>query len=64
MIYAIVAKAISASLSPWRPEFSRRAVHIGFLVDKLALAMVSLHVLGLSPVNTIPPMFHTHISFS
>jgi len=64
MIFAIVAQAFSASLSPWRPEFSPRAVHMGFLVDKPALAMVSLQVLGLSPVTTIPPMFHTHISFS
>ena len=64
MIYAILAQAISASPSPWRLWLSPRAIHMGFLVDKLALGMVSLQVLGLSPLTTIPPMFHTHISFS
>jgi len=33
---------------------------MGFLLDKLSLSQVSLPELQFSPVNTIPPMLHTH----
>jgi hypothetical protein len=38
------------------------SVHVGFVVDKLALGQVSLQVLPFSPVNIIPPLLYTHES--
>jgi hypothetical protein len=37
---------------------SRGSVHVGFMVDKLALEQVSLRVLRFSPVSFIPPVLH------
>jgi hypothetical protein len=39
-----------------------RSVHVGFVVDKVALGQVFLWVLRFFPVNIIPPWLHTHIS--
>ena len=33
---------------------------MGFVKEKVALGQVFLLLLRLSPVNIIPPMFHTH----
>jgi hypothetical protein len=35
-----------------------RSVHVGFVVDKVALGQVFMRVLRLSPVNFIPPVLH------
>jgi hypothetical protein len=35
-----------------------RSVHVGFVVDKVALGQVFLRVLRFSPVNFIPPVLH------
>jgi hypothetical protein len=43
-----------------RSGFATRAVHVGFVVDKVALGQVSLGVLRLSPVSIIPPLLHIH----
>jgi hypothetical protein len=45
------------SLSLWRP----RSVHVGFVVDKVALGQ-DLSKFFSSPVKIIPPGLHTHIS--
>jgi hypothetical protein len=42
----------------WRPGFDPRSVHVGFVVDKVALGQVSHWVLRFSPVNFIPPVLH------
>jgi hypothetical protein len=34
------------------------SVHVGFVVDKVALGQVFLRVLRFSPVNFIPPVLH------
>jgi hypothetical protein len=34
------------------------SVHVGFVVDKVALRQVFLRVLRFSPVNLIPPVLH------
>jgi hypothetical protein len=34
------------------------SVHVGFVVDKMALGQVFLRVLRFSPVNFIPPVLH------
>jgi hypothetical protein len=40
-----------AGLSPWRPT----SVHMGFVVDKVALEQLFLRVLPFFPANIIPP---------
>jgi hypothetical protein len=35
-----------------------RSVHVGFVVDKVALGQVFPRVLRFSPVNLIPPVLH------
>jgi hypothetical protein len=41
-----------------RPGFDPGSVHMGFVVDKVALGQVFLRVLRFSPVNFIPPVLH------
>jgi hypothetical protein len=36
------------------------SVHVGFMVDNVALGQVFLSVLLFSSVSVIPPMLHTH----
>jgi hypothetical protein len=43
------------NLSPLWPGFAPRSLHVGFVVDKVALGQVFLRVLRLSRVNIIPP---------
>jgi len=49
-----------ASLSIQRPMFSPRPVYVGFVVDKVALALGFLQIFLFSPITTIAPMLHTH----
>jgi hypothetical protein len=46
------------TLSPRSPGFDPGSVHVGFVVDKVALGQVFLRVLRSSPVNFIPPVLH------
>jgi hypothetical protein len=50
-------RSLVAGLSPLNPEFAPGSIHVGFLVDKVALGKVFLRVLRFSPVNIIPPSF-------
>ena len=45
-------------LSLRRPGFDLGSVHVGFVVDKVALWQVFPRVLRFSPVNCIPPVLH------
>lgn len=47
-----------ACVSPRRPGFNRRSIHLGFAVDKVALEWVIFHVLGVCSVNIIPALLH------
>ena len=47
-----------AGLSQRRPGFDPESVHVGFVVDKVALGQVSLRVLRFSPVSFIPSVLH------
>jgi hypothetical protein len=40
-----------------------RPMHVGFVVNKVALEQVILPLLRLSPTSITPSMFHIHISF-
>jgi hypothetical protein len=46
-----MAQRLVAGLSPRKPG----SIHVGFVVDKVALLQVSLRILRLSPVSIIPP---------
>jgi hypothetical protein len=47
-------RSLVTDLSPRRPGFAPGSIHVGFVVDKVALGEVSLRVLRFSPVNIIP----------
>jgi hypothetical protein len=47
--------------SPQRPGFAPGPVHVGFVVDKVALGQVSVRVIQFSPVGLIPPLLSTPI---
>jgi hypothetical protein len=54
------AMALAVSRRPLTAEagFDAGSVHVGFVVDKVALGQVSPRVLRFSPVNFIPPVLH------
>jgi hypothetical protein len=47
-------RRLVAGLSPWRPGFDPGLIHVGFVVDKVALGQV----LRFSPVNFISSVLH------
>jgi hypothetical protein len=55
-------RSLVAGLSPRRPGFAPGSIHVGFVVDKMALGQVFLRVLRFSPVNIIPPLLSKLIS--
>jgi hypothetical protein len=62
MVYNVVAlqsygwlRRLVAGLSPRRAGFTPLSVHVGFVLDIVALGQVFLRVLRFSPVNIIPP---------
>jgi hypothetical protein len=46
---------------PLHKRLSLRPIHLGFVVNEVALGQVSPQVLQFSPLSTIPPMVHAHI---
>jgi len=50
-----------AGFSLQRPRFSPRPVHVGFVMDRVALGHVFLQVLQFSLFSIILQMYHTHI---
>jgi len=51
-----------AGFSQRGPEFNPTAVHVGYVLDKVAVGRVFLPGFQISPVNIISPMFHIHSS--
>jgi hypothetical protein len=51
-------RRLAAGLPPRRPGFDPGSVHVGFVVDKVALGQVFPRVLRFSPVSFIPPVLH------
>jgi hypothetical protein len=47
-------RRLVAGLSPRRPVFAPKSVHVGFVVDKVALGQGFLRVLRFSPVSIVP----------
>jgi hypothetical protein len=64
MIFMTMCKAVPwrrrlvAGLPPRRPGIDPESVHVGFVVNHVALGQVLLRVLRVSPVNFIPPVLH------
>jgi hypothetical protein len=51
-------RRLVAGLSPRRLGFDPGSVHVGFMVNKVALGQVFPPVLRFFPVNFIPPVLH------
>jgi hypothetical protein len=51
-------RRLVADLSPRRPGFDPGSVHVGIVMDKVALGQVFHRVLRFSPINFIPPVLH------
>jgi len=51
------------NLSSQTSGFNARALHVGFVVETVALWQVFLWIFQRSLITTIPSMLHTHISF-
>jgi hypothetical protein len=51
-------RRLVTGLPPQRPGFDPGSVHVGFVVDEVALGQVSPRVLRFSPVNFITPVLH------
>jgi len=52
-------RLIVAGLSPQRPCSIPSSIHVGFVVDKVALGQISLPVPGSSPVHFITSWLRT-----
>jgi hypothetical protein len=55
-------RSLVAGLPPRKPGFATGSIHVGFVVDKVALGQVFLRVIRFSPVNIIPPSLSKLIS--
>jgi hypothetical protein len=55
-------KQLVTGFSPQKPGFKPGSVHVGFVVEKVALGQVFLQVLWFSPVSIIPPLLSKLIS--
>jgi hypothetical protein len=51
-------RRLFTGLSPLRAGFDPGSVHVGFVVDKVALGQVFSRVLRVFPVSFIPPVLH------
>jgi hypothetical protein len=51
-------RRLVAGLPPRRPGFDPRSVHVGFVVDKVALGQVPTRVVRFFPINFIVPVLH------
>jgi hypothetical protein len=49
---------LAVGLTPRSPRFEPGSIHVGLVMDKVALGQVFLRVLRFSPVNIIPPSFY------
>jgi hypothetical protein len=59
-----MSQAINADLLPQISGFDYGRVHVGFVVDEVALGHLFLPVIRFSPVDIIPPMIHNHFRLS
>jgi hypothetical protein len=55
-------QAVSCGFSLWMLGFALRTIHVGFVVDKVAMGQAFLLVLWFYPVNIIAQWLSTHAS--
>jgi hypothetical protein len=55
MNFGVLPWRLVADLSPRRPGFAPRSIHVGFIVDIVSLGQVFLRVIRVFPVSIIPP---------
>jgi hypothetical protein len=55
-------RSLVAGLSPRRPWFVPGSIHVGFVVDEVALRQGFLRVFRFSPASIIPPSLFKLIS--
>ena len=55
-------RQLVAGLSLWTLIFSPMSVHMGFMVDKVALGQIFLNIAWFFPVIIILPLLHIHSS--
>jgi hypothetical protein len=55
-------RSLVVGLSSRRPGFTPGSIHVGFVVEKVALGRGFLRVFRFSPVNIIPPSLSKLIS--
>jgi hypothetical protein len=53
-------RQLVTTLETWRSSFKPRPVHVGFLVDTVALGQVFLQIIQSYHVRIIPPVFDFH----
>jgi hypothetical protein len=58
LVAVLWLRRIVTGLTPRRPGFDPGSVHVGFVVEIVALGQVYPRVLRFSPVSLIPPVFH------
>ena len=55
---------LAADPSTGRTDFDSRSIHTGFVTDKSSIGTYFYPIPRFYPVDTIPLMLHTHISFT
>jgi hypothetical protein len=55
-----IAQAVSRRLLTAETRFAPRSVHVGFVVEKVALGKIFLPVFRFFPVSIIPPLLHIY----
>jgi hypothetical protein len=55
-------KRLVTGLSPQRPGFAPGSIHVGFVVDKVALGRFLSEYFGFPCRYIIPPLLHIHLS--
>jgi hypothetical protein len=60
----VVAHAVVVTLLLQGPRFGSRTVHVGFVMDEMALGQVFLRAVPFYLVSIIPPMLQIHSSIT
>ena len=63
MLQVVHDRCFLSCLEKWKPWFGSRPIHLGFVVEKVALGTVFLRLSRFSTVRIIKSTLHTHVSF-
>jgi len=62
--FVMALRQLATILSPWRPGFDSRPVHMDLVVDKAAAGQVFLQALQFSLTSVIPPVLPHQTKFN